>query len=149
MDSPPTPPDQPPRDPGDQPPATETAGEGAHQPAAPGYSSRGGEPTDRSRSRHRWLWPLFAVLLVLAIIAGVIASENKESAQSSTGTSEPTTVNNVGINIEQGGAPATPAPEKIKEVETTKEVVTKVVTTDAGPERTRTRTAPTATGSGP
>jgi hypothetical protein len=144
MSSPPTPPDQPPSAPGEEPPAAQTPREGAYQSAA-----SGGEHADGTRSRHRWLWPLFAVVLVLAIVAGVIASENKESAQSSSDTSEPTTVNNVGINIEQGGAPAAPAPEKTKEVETTKEVVTKVVTTDARPEKTRTRTAPTATGSGP
>ena len=149
MSSPPQPPDQPPTSPSDEPPAAETPREGADQPAAPGYPSQGGEPTDRSRSRHGWLWPLIAAVLVLGIVAGVIASENREAAQSSAGANEPTTVNNVGINVEQGGEPTAPAPEKTKEVETTKEVVTKVVTTEARPERTQTRNATTETRSGP
>jgi hypothetical protein len=89
---------------------------------------------------------VIAMVLVLAIVAGVIASENKEAAQSSA-TEPTTTVNNVGsINVEHGGSQE---PEKTKEVETTKEVVTKVVTTDVTPERTRTRTATTASRTGP
>jgi uncharacterized protein HemX len=119
MSTPPTPPSQPPT----PPDPYQNLAQGQGQPAAARDAGR--------RKEHRWLWVLTALLLVLAVIVGVIASENQEAkrtaqevqaaAQTAAGErdTEHNTVN-LELNVQQEPAAST-APEETKESATTKE----------------------------